>query len=459
LTEADWQLPLTDVGVDSTKLLELLSRLEDALEIGIENDDLTKEHMQSPASLACLLGSKLARRAPSRPRIAHVTPCYLPHVSGPQRLISELCRQLAEWFEFQVYSCDLSADLAPEETIDGVVVRRFRPPRATDFARLRRRVSALAPFSPRNLEQLANYDLPSSGLLRGIQASGARTLVTYFYYRLLSQELVDFFPSKRWVLLPSFFRAPGDPDPINDSWWNPDRADALVLFQHIDHEAALGSGIREEKLRLLPWPIDTELFSPTGEERERDTLLYVGRITARKGIRSFLPVFKGILARRPSLRWRIVGDVTSTVPAERDEVLKLRSAIAALGLAGRVELAGLKHGSDLVREYSRCWIHVLPSVTDCYSFATLEALACGMTCVNLDSRYYAWQRQLHAGQPLVHLCGSLSEMGDTILRLLEAGEPQDHRQYVVETHSWDRWRGAYRDVLLHKGARPGPGAD
>jgi hypothetical protein len=111
-------------------------------------------------------------------------------------------------------------------------------------------------------------------------------------------------------------------------------------------------------------------------------------------------------------------------------------------------LAGRRDGEALVREMSTHAIHLLPSIGDFYSTVTLEALACGMTCVNLDRPYYEWQRRLDDGQPLVHLCADLRVLGQTILDLLARDELTSHRDYVVHHMSWEALHDVYLDFLV-----------
>ncbi|HEU4386378.1 MAG TPA: glycosyltransferase [Blastocatellia bacterium] len=445
---ADLNLPFSSFGFDSNAVLELLTRLEDNLNITIRNEEFREENLSTPAALDRLLVSKLIARAPAKPKYIHIAPEFLPRLSGPQREISTFCKQLGQWLDFEVYTYDLDRGLAPEDLIDGIPIKRFSVPRVTDLIRLRRRVRALSGHPGIDPEKDANYALPSSGILSAIQGSSADKLITYFYHNVTSQLVTEFFPSKEWIFIPTFFQAPGGRDD-NSQWWDPSRVGRFLYFQEQDFKEALAFGIPLEKLTVMPLPIDTDRFQPADVPRDRDTLLYVGRITANKGIRAFLHTLKWLADRRPTIRLRLVADRDSRSRVEQLELQRLRTAIDRLQLNGRVELAGRKEGQELVREYSSHLIHILPSIGDCYSFATMEALACGMTCVNLDSPHYEWQREMDEGAPLVHLCNSLPAMGEQILRLLETDDLPSHRDYMVRRFSWGVLRDGYREFFIN----------
>lgn len=446
LEAADWERPLDSFGLAEDALLPVLLAVEDDLGVALENEDLRPDRMRSPAALADLFAARRAARGPAPRRIVHVTSEFLPHVSGPARNIWSLCHHLADGFDHVVYSFDLSRDLPDRDVRDGVKVSRFAIPRFTDLLRLRRRTERMAGHPELDPEVDANLDMPSSDVLRELARSGADAIVSRFYAGILGRELVDFFPSKRWLLVPSFFQPPGSRQ-AGTAWWDPARADKVMFYQELDVARALDYGMRPDQLTWAPMPIETDEFRPLGGERDRETLLYVGRLTRNKGVVAFLEVFRRMVEVRPSLRFRIVADLDSPSPIEQAEARRLRETVERLDLADRVILAGRLEGEDLVRAYSTHAIHVLPSIGDCYSKVTAEALACGMNCVNLELPGYEWQRAVDGGEPLVHLVSDLDELGRTVLDLLERDELPSHRDYVVRTMGWEALKDAYVEFL------------
>ena len=438
--------PFGVLGVTADGVCGLLADLEDALGVRIENGELRPDTVRSPRTLSALVRSKVQSARAVKKRIVHVTSDYLPHLSGTQRQITDICAHLAGPLEHLVFTYDRSRGLPAREVIDEVSVARFAIPGWTDVHRLRRRIAAFEASGADRAEALCNYALESSDLFSALQQSNADAIVTYFYPQVLAQDIVEFFPSRQWLLVPSFFQPPG-PRGGDRCWYDARRVDKLLVLQEPDYRLAQEWGIPGRKLTLLPYPVDTDRFRPMPVERDEETLLFVGRLTANKGVRAFLETFRWMVEHRPALRLRLVGDIESSAPVERQEIDRLRAAVDRLGLSDRVEFAGRRTGDDLIAEYSRCRIHVLPSIADFYSYVTAEALACGMTCVNLDLPSYHWQRSRADGGPLVHLCPDLPAMGRTILRLLDSGEFVNHRDYMVAHFSWNRLRDGYRDFF------------
>lgn len=445
---AEWDRALSDLGFDADAVLGLLVDLEDELGVVVENEHLRPGSLDTGASLAELFAARLAARPrTSRARFVHLTSEFLPHVSGPAMNVWDLCHHLGDLFDFEVYSYDLDRGLPPRDVQEGVRVRRFRVPRYTDLVRVRRRFRAVAARPELDAEAVCSYEMESSEILRELAHSGADGVVSWFYAGVLGPDLVELLPSKRWLMVPYFFQPPGG-RAEGGAWWDPERLDRMMLFQEHDLRKAVEWGVPREKLVLVPMPVDTARFRPLGLERDRDTLLYVGRITPNKGLTAFLETFRWMTERRPGLRFRVIADLDSPSPLEQREQARLREAIGRLGLSDRVELAGRRDGEELVREMSSHAIHVLPSNGDCYSKVTVEALACGMTCVNLDGSYAEWQRRRDGDEPLVHLRPDLPSMGATILDLLDRDELPSHRDHIVNHMSWEAVRDVYSDFLL-----------
>jgi glycosyltransferase involved in cell wall biosynthesis len=435
--------PFEVLGVTAEGVCGLLADLEDALGVRVQNSELRPDTVRSPHSLSALVRSKTPSARAAKKQIVHVTSDYLPHLSGTQRQIADICAQLAGPIEHAVFTYDGSRGLPAREVIDGVSVARFTVPGWTDVHRLRQRVAAFEASGAGRAEALCNYALESSDVFSALQQSHADAIVTYFYPQVLAQNIVEFFPSRQWLLVPSFFQPPGL-GASNRCWYDAGRIDKLLVLQEPDYHLARAWGIPDRKLTLLPYPVDTDRFRPMPVERDDDTLLFVGRLTANKGVRAFLETFRWMVEDRPALRLRLVGDIESSAPVEQQELGRLRTAVDQLGLSDRVEFTGRREGDDLIAEYSRCRIHVLPSIADFYSYVTAEALACGMTCVNLDLPSYHWQRSHVDGAPLVHLCPDLPAMGHTILQLLESREFVNHRDHMVAHLSWGALRDGYR---------------
>jgi glycosyltransferase involved in cell wall biosynthesis len=107
-------------------------------------------------------------------------------------------------------------------------------------------------------------------------------------------------------------------------------------------------------VQRMPHGVDLERFRPSPPPPAAVlTILAVGRLVPKKGFPVLLDAASRLLA---PFRLRIIGD-----GARRED---LQRRIAALGLADRVELAGLRTHEELPAEYGAAHIVAVPSVMD-----------------------------------------------------------------------------------------------
>ena len=125
-----------------------------------------------------------------------------------------------------------------------------------------------------------------------------------------------------------------------------------------------------ERVALWPGGVDTERFRPecrsdemrarlTGGHPESPLLLYVGRLSAEKGIETLRP----ILQANPGARLALVGDGPHHQELERHFA----------GLP--VVMPGFLHGEELAAAYASCDVFVMPSRTETLGLVVLEAMA------------------------------------------------------------------------------------
>jgi glycosyltransferase involved in cell wall biosynthesis len=131
-----------------------------------------------------------------------------------------------------------------------------------------------------------------------------------------------------------------------------------------------------EHLALWPGGVDTDRFRPgrhSAEMRARLTdghpesslLLYVGRLSAEKGIERLKPILEAM----PNVRLALVGDGPHRKTLERHfEGLPMH-------------MAGFLHGDELANAYASSDIFVMPSCTETLGLVILEAMSSGLPVV------------------------------------------------------------------------------
>jgi glycosyltransferase involved in cell wall biosynthesis len=133
-------------------------------------------------------------------------------------------------------------------------------------------------------------------------------------------------------------------------------------------------GIRN--VALWPGGVDAERFQPcrrseTARARlsagrwKSPLLLYVGRLSAEKGIEELKPILQAV----PGARLVLVGDG----PHRK----ALESHFAGLP----VSMTGFLHGEELAQAFASCDIFVMPSRTETLGLVILEAMASGLPVV------------------------------------------------------------------------------
>lgn len=134
------------------------------------------------------------------------------------------------------------------------------------------------------------------------------------------------------------------------------------------------------KARVVPAGVDPEMFRPVdrGQARrdlglaEKKVILYVGRIEPIKGLDILINAV-ALLEEGDDTRLLVVGGS----PGEGHELERLKSIAAARGIEARVTFTGAVPQAELPSYYSAADVFVLPSYSESFGLAALEAMACG----------------------------------------------------------------------------------
>lgn len=112
-----------------------------------------------------------------------------------------------------------------------------------------------------------------------------------------------------------------------------------------------------------------------GVKRDSNTIIFVGRLVEKKGVLQLLGIFEKIVALRPDVILRVLGD-----GPERE---KLETITRQKKITSNVMFVGPVSQDDLVAEYRSAGLCVLPFVTalsgdqEGLGLVSLEAIGCG----------------------------------------------------------------------------------
>lgn len=165
------------------------------------------------------------------------------------------------------------------------------------------------------------------------------------------------------------------------------KASAMHYTSRMELEDAARFGLKNLQ-RVIPIGMDLapfdalpprEIFSARfPETADTRNLLFLSRIDEKKGLDLLIDAFSRIAPHRPGIRLVICG---SGDPALTD---KLKSQASALGIADRLTWAGQVTGDLRLAAFSAAEVFVLPSHSENFGIALLEAMAAGLPCLSTD---------------------------------------------------------------------------
>ena len=152
------------------------------------------------------------------------------------------------------------------------------------------------------------------------------------------------------------------------------------LLKHIaDYYISITKKMRKGMIRIgfpanrviyLPNGVDTNLFKPEGK-KEENLLLFVGRITANKGLHVLL---KALDYLKTSVRLAIIG------PADWDNDY-YQAILKSIERENQkstheIEYLGALDQSEVIKWYQKASVFILPSFIEGFPVTVLEALSC-----------------------------------------------------------------------------------
>jgi phosphatidyl-myo-inositol alpha-mannosyltransferase len=157
------------------------------------------------------------------------------------------------------------------------------------------------------------------------------------------------------------------------------------MLRHIDAFAAVSAGaaayllgLADVPVEIIPNGIDLKYFrrgtaaGPVAKETPK-TILYVGRLESRKGVKYLIQAFAHLQTREPHIRLQIVG-----AGPDRE---KLEQEVHELG-AEHVEFLGFVDAATKVRLLHEADLFCAPSVFgESFGVVLLEAMAAGLVTV------------------------------------------------------------------------------
>lgn len=143
------------------------------------------------------------------------------------------------------------------------------------------------------------------------------------------------------------------------------QADLIVVPSQFVADSFISEGISREKLAIVPYGVNLQRFNPVAIPKDDAfDVVFVGQITARKGVKDLLDGF--VKAQIANKRLTLVGTID---PRFQKLIMK------QLG-AANVQVRGHVAQTELKEILSRSHVFCLPSIEDGFGMAVAEAMAC-----------------------------------------------------------------------------------
>ncbi|MDD3296490.1 MAG: glycosyltransferase family 4 protein [Candidatus Omnitrophica bacterium] len=147
-------------------------------------------------------------------------------------------------------------------------------------------------------------------------------------------------------------------------------ADIILVLSKLSFQSFIDRGYSKEKLRRVPYGVDTELFRPRVRNDDKFRVLFVGQICLRKGFQYLLEAWRMLKLKNVELV--LAGNIN---PDALYALCKYERKIdfKILGPFYRME--------DIAKVYNQVSVAVFPSIEEGFGMVVTEALASGIPVV------------------------------------------------------------------------------
>ncbi len=347
-------------------------------------------------------------------KILHVIAALAPRYGGPSKACLELCRELARRGEqVAIYTTNIDGDgqldvpLDRPQWKDGIEIRYF----------------------PVQTPRYYKFSLP---LARALKASIAHYDIVHIHSLYLFPSTVAAHYCRRYRV-PYLIRPHGTLDPYlfrrhRGRKWIYER---LFERKNLNEAAAIHFTSLEEKELTRPLRIkapgvvvpigvdlqDYEAATPTGafrvaqpETQGKKIILFLGRLNFKKGLDLLAKAFGQIGRRREDVQLILAGPDGDGYGAQ------IRQWLKAERVLGQTTFTGMLLGSQKMSAFRDADVFVLPSYTENFGIAVVEAMASGLPVV-ISNKINIWREVAEARAGLVVNC-DVQEISSALLTLL-----------------------------------------
>ena len=148
-------------------------------------------------------------------------------------------------------------------------------------------------------------------------------------------------------------------------------ADRIIAVSNFTkHRIVSQYGINPEKVQVVHNAVEFDTIEiskpPAGIRKHDKIVLFLGRITLQKGPDYFIYAAKKVLEVEPNVKFIMAGS--------GDMERRMIEKAAEMGISDKVLFSGFLSGKDVDKAYKMADVYVMPSVSEPFGIAPLEAM-------------------------------------------------------------------------------------
>jgi glycosyltransferase involved in cell wall biosynthesis len=287
-------------------------------------------------------------------RILQVCPQYYPSIGGVEQHVRNTSERLAHDHEVTVFTCDPSGQLPKEETLNGVIVKRFRS------------------FSPQGAYHI------SFGMLSELRHSSFDVIHGHSYHAI--PLFFSSYAKADKFIINAYYHGHGHTlfrdflfrlyKPLGGRIFQ--RANRVVALSNFEKSLLIKDfNIDGSSIAVIPYGMNLAEFEGLRREKsERKTILCVGRLEEYKGIQCIIKAMQFV---ESGVHLEIVGKGLYKK--------NLVNITEKLGLKERVAFFQDLQREELLNKYASADLFVMLSKYESFSIVVAEALASKVPCI------------------------------------------------------------------------------
>lgn len=171
----------------------------------------------------------------------------------------------------------------------------------------------------------------------------------------------------------------------------------------------------------LPYFLDLKQWDYNQSKKDRNTLLYVGRLSKEKGVYILIKAMKEVISKVKNAKLLIVGDGSA-----KGDLIRLSKK---LGINNNILFIGSVPNEKIGEYYHKSNILVLPTTCmEQFGFTGIEAMASGTACVGSDiGGIPEWLKDKKTGY--LFRPGDKDDLAEKIIKILK--NPEKAKKFAI----------------------------